>query len=52
MTEIKKIGKDVVVIHDKNEVFRKPRNKQTLSIANDIYFYYKYKNGSSKRVGE
>ena len=34
---------DVVVTDGKKEVFRMPRNKQTISIANDIYMAEKYK---------
>jgi hypothetical protein len=34
-----------VVVYDDNgkEVFRRPYNKQNLSIGNSIYFAYKYK---------
>ena len=42
--EIKCDGNDVVVIVNKKEVFRKPKTKQTISIANDIYMRYKYDN--------
>lgn len=34
---------DVVVTDGKKEVFRMPRNKQTISIANDIYMAERYK---------
>lgn len=33
---------DVVVTDGKKEYFRKPKNKQTIAIANDIYFAIKY----------
>ena len=35
---------DVVVTDGKREVFRMPKNKQTVSIAHDIYMAEKYKN--------
>jgi hypothetical protein len=34
---------DVVVTDGKREVFRMPKNKQTVSIAHDIYMAVKYK---------
>ena len=34
---------DVVVTDGKKEVFRKPRNKQTISIAHSIYMAERYK---------
>ena len=33
---------DVVVTDGKAEIFRKPKNKQTISIANSIYMCAKY----------
>lgn len=33
---------DVVVTDGKKEIFRKPKNKQTTSIANSIYISAKY----------
>jgi hypothetical protein len=51
MTEIKQDKNDVIVIHDKKEVFKKPKTKQAVSIASDIYMYYKYGgNNSEKRL--
>ena len=38
-------GKDIVVIVNGKEVFRKPKTTQTVAIANDIYMGYKYENG-------
>ena len=38
-------GKDVVVIANGKEVFRKPKTTQTVAIAHDIYMGYKYENG-------
>jgi hypothetical protein len=35
---------DVVVIDGNKEVFRRPKNKQTISIAHDIYMAVRYKN--------
>lgn len=37
-------GITFVVVIDKNgnEVFRREKNKQTISIANNIYMYHKY----------
>lgn len=40
--EIKTDGEDVIVTDGKIEYFRKPKTKQTISIANDIYFAVKY----------
>lgn len=40
--EIKTDGEDVIVTDGKTEYFRKPKAKQTISIANDIYFSVKY----------
>lgn len=34
----------VVVTDGKSEIFREPRNKQTISIANSIYMSAKYGN--------
>lgn len=42
MTDIKCDCGDVIVIHKGREVFRKPKTKQTVSIANCIYMAYKY----------
>ncbi len=42
MTEIKQDGKDVIVVNNNKEVFRKKKTKQIVSIANDIYMAYKY----------
>ena len=39
---IKTDGNDVVVTDGKTEYFRKPKSKQTVAIANDIYFAEKY----------
>lgn len=41
--DIKTEQNNVVVLNNGNEVFRKPKTRQTVAIANDIYFYYKYK---------
>ena len=38
-------GKDVVVIVNGKEVFRKHKTTQTVAIAHDIYMGYKYENG-------
>lgn len=43
--DIKRDGKDVVVIVNGKEVFRKHKTKQTVAIAHDIYMRYKYENG-------
>lgn len=43
--DIKRDGKDVVVIANGKEVFRKPEATQTVAIAHDIYMSYKYENG-------
>lgn len=43
--DIKRDGKDIVVVVNGKEVFRKPKTKQTLAIAHDIYMGYKYENG-------
>lgn len=32
----------VIVTDGKNEIFRKPKNKQTIAIANSIYMATKY----------
>lgn len=40
--DIKTDGSDVVVTDGKIEYFRKPKTKQTVAIANDIYFAEKY----------
>lgn len=40
--DIKTDGKDVIVTDGKTEYFRKPKTKQTVAIANDIYFAEKY----------
>lgn len=40
--DIKTDGNDVVVTDGKTEYFRKPKTKQTVTIANDIYFAEKY----------
>lgn len=40
--EIKTDGEDIIVTDGKTEYFRKPKTKQTISIANDIYFAIKY----------
>lgn len=40
--DIKIEGNDVVVTDEKTEYFRKPKTKQTVAIANDIYFAEKY----------
>ena len=38
-------GKDIVVIANGKEVFRKAKITQTVAIAHDIYIGYKYENG-------
>ena len=38
-------GKDIVVVANGKEVFRKTKTTQTVAIANDIYMGYKYENG-------
>lgn len=38
-------GKDIVVVANEKEVFRKPKTTQTVAIAHDIYMAYKYENG-------
>lgn len=43
--EIKRDKNDVIVIDNGNEVFRRVATKQTIAIANDIYFAHKYENG-------
>ena len=46
---------DVVVTYGKAEIFRKPKNKQTISIANSIYMSVKYgdcADHSTKKGGE
>ncbi|MCM1224561.1 MAG: hypothetical protein NC548_59945 [Lachnospiraceae bacterium] len=40
--EIKNCGNDVIVTDGKSEYFRKPKTKQTIAIANEIYFAVKY----------
>lgn len=40
--DIKTDGNDVVVTDGKTEYFRKHKTKQTVAIANDIYFAEKY----------
>lgn len=40
--EIKTDRNDVVVTDGRKEYFRKPKTKQTIAIANDIYFTVKY----------
>lgn len=40
--DIKTDGKDIVVTDGKTEYFRKPKTKQTVVIANSIYFAEKY----------
>ena len=40
--DIKTDGNDVIVTDEKIEYFRKPKTKQTITIANDIYFAEKY----------
>ena len=50
-------GKDIVVVANEKEVFRKPKTTQTVAIAHDIYMAYKYENGrwrfyNSKMVKE
>lgn len=40
--DIKTDGNDIVVTDVKTEDFRKPKSKQTVAIANDIYFAEKY----------
>lgn len=35
---------DIVVTNGKKEVFRKPKNKQTISIAHSIYMAVRYEN--------
>lgn len=40
---------EVYVVDEKGiEVFRKPKTEQTMSIANTIYMYHKYKNKEVK----
>ena len=41
--DIKMVGNEIVVTDGKTEFFRRQKTKQTLSIAHDIYMYYKYK---------
>ena len=38
-------GKDIVVVANEKEVFRKPKTTQTVAIAHVIYMAYKYENG-------
>ena len=38
-------GRDIVVVANGKEVFRKPKTIQTVAIAHDIYMGYKYENG-------
>lgn len=40
--EIKTDGNDIIITDGKKEYFRKPKTKQTIAIANDIYFAVKY----------
>lgn len=40
--DIKICGNDVVVADGKTEYFRKLKSRQTVAIANDIYFAEKY----------
>ncbi len=40
--DIKIDGNDVVVADGKTEYFRKLKSRQTVAIANDIYFAEKY----------
>lgn len=40
--DIKICGNDVVVTDGKTEYFRKLKSRQTVAIANDIYFAEKY----------
>ncbi len=40
--DIKTDGDDVIVADGKAEYFRKPKTKQTIAIANAIYFSEKY----------
>ena len=37
-------GRDIVVVANGKEVFRKTKTNQTVSIAHDIYMAYKYEN--------
>lgn len=41
-------GNDIVVTDGKKEVFRKPRSKQTISIAHSIYMAERYKDCTVK----
>ena len=43
-------GKDIVVVVNGREVFRKPKTTQTVAIAHDIYMGYKYENGRQNNV--
>lgn len=43
--DIKRDGKDLVVVVNGKEVFRKPKTRQTVVIAHDIYMGYKYEKG-------
>ena len=43
--DIKRDGKDIVVVANGKEVFRKLKTTQTVAIALDIYMGYKYENG-------
>ena len=40
--DFKTDGNNVIVTDGKTEYFRKPKTKQTVAIANDIYFAEKY----------
>lgn len=40
--DIKTDGNDIIVTDGKVEYFKKPKTKQTVAIANDIYFAEKY----------
>ena len=48
--ELKNDGADVIVTANNKEVFRKPKTDQTVAIANEIYFAYKYENKVYKGV--
>ena len=46
--EIKRDKDEVIVIDNGKEVFRRFATRQTIAIANDIYFAHKYKDGRQR----
>lgn len=50
LVEIKRDKHDVVVIANGTEVFRRAATKQTMAIANTIYFAHKYANAKQEVI--